>query len=127
MKSDKYLGTIRILIGLMFLLIGIVKLTDVAGVSTFFGSLGIPASLFFAWVVALSETLFGLAVLIGYKIKYTAWPLVVIFVIAILLAILPNVGFNSGSISILFFHLTVIAALVHFAMNGAGSWAVDKK
>lgn len=76
----------RILLGLLMLVPGLVKLWSLIqgkfGVPGFLGSLGFPVPAFFAWILMLSEIVFGIAVLANWKLKYTTWPPIIILVIA---------------------------------------------
>lgn len=101
-----------VLIGLVFLSAGLLKLfsSTPSGVGGYFLSLGIPAALFFAWVVLLSEIIFGLCVLGGFKLKYTVWPLVLIMLVAGFVA-------NWGAWNVLFMHLVIAANLVGLAIS----------
>ncbi|MEX2017309.1 MAG: DoxX family membrane protein, partial [Candidatus Pacearchaeota archaeon] len=80
---QKYLKlTNRILLGLLILVPGIIKLF-VSGPDAVIGMLsGIAlfswAPAFWAWVLMLSEVIFGLAILANYKLKYTVIPPVII-------------------------------------------------
>ena len=80
----------RVLLGLLFLVAGLIKFWAVTQGSwqtpAFFASLNIPLATFFAWVVMLSEIIFGIAILAKYKLEYTVWPLIIIMVVAALTA-----------------------------------------
>jgi putative oxidoreductase len=117
----------RVVLGAMFIAAGLVKYFKAtpAGVAGFFGSLGIPMPEVMAWVVLLSEIVFGACVLLGFRLKYTVWPLVVIMAVALLLTTLR--GLTAGNTSGFFFHLLAIVALVDLAARGPGKYAVDKK
>ncbi len=91
-KSARYSVLVnRILLGLLFLIPGIMKafVLKPSSVAGFFGQLGIPAPLFFAWVVMLSEILFGLALLANYKLDLAVLPLIIIMIVAALTAVAP--------------------------------------
>ncbi|MDP4039612.1 MAG: DoxX family protein [Candidatus Pacearchaeota archaeon] len=74
----------RVILGLLMLVAGLLKLFVVkpAGVTGMLTGLGFPAPLFFAWVLLLSEIIFGIAILAKYKLEWTTWPPVIILVIA---------------------------------------------
>lgn len=118
-------GLLRILLGLLFLVPGLGKLMDPAGIIGMLGGLGFPAPAFFGWILLLSEIVFGLAVLIGYKVKWTAWPLVLVLAVATITVHLPTLGTPMGPINVLF-HLVGIAGLIVLASGGPGAWAVSK-
>ena len=84
----------RVLLGLVMIVPGLLKLF-VLGPSAVVGmlsTLGFPAATFFAWLLILSEILFGAAVLIGWKLEYTAIVPAVILVIAGLLVYRKDYG-----------------------------------
>lgn len=125
-EGGKYSALIlRIVLGLLFIIPGIAKLMDIAGTAGFFGSLGIPAATAAAWVVGLVELLFGIAVLIGWQVKWTVWPLVAVLLVAIALVHVPNTSMMTATT--LIFHVLGIAALVSVFLTGAGAYAVDRE
>lgn len=112
---------LRIALALLFIPQGINKLMGIEGTTAFLTQLGFPVPILFVWVLLLSEILFGLAVLFGWKVKYTALPLIVIMAIALLLVTIP-----SGNLVNIFFHVLAIAALVSLVLTGAGKLAISK-
>ena len=115
---------LRVVIGLLFVVSGIKKMLAPDMVIGMLGNLGFPIAPFFAWVLILSEALFGAFVLVGYKVKYTAWPLAIVLIIAEILVVIPNGGVGSTNS---FFHLIGIAGLITIALTGPGKWALTKK
>lgn len=82
----------RILLGLLMLVPGLMKLL-VMGPSAVVGMLsgfGFPLAGFFAWVLILSEIVFGIAILANWKLKYTVWPPIVIMLVAAFVAAWGN-------------------------------------
>lgn len=69
--------TNRIILGLLMLIPGIFNIIAIGDVATSF-----PYGAFWAWVLVLSQLVFGLAVLIGWKMKYTALPPALILILA---------------------------------------------
>ncbi len=115
---------LRVTIGILFLMAGINKLTGGADkVSGFLGSLGFPVPILFAWILILGEIIFGALVLIGYKVKYTAWPLAIILFIAWIIATIPSSGIGSTNS---LFHIITVAALITIALTGPGKWALTR-
>jgi uncharacterized membrane protein YphA (DoxX/SURF4 family) len=73
-----------ILLGLVMLIPGLLKLfvmkpTAIVGM---LGELGFPTASFLAWVLILSEIIFGALILAKYKLNYTVWPPIIILVVA---------------------------------------------
>ena len=125
MKNAEYGPLLlRLSIGIMFIYQGIGKLMDPSGPAGMLTNLGFPAPQVFAWILLLSEIIFGLAVLTGYKLKYTVWPLVLIFLVVIGTIILPAEELN---VVTLFFHIIVIAGLISLSLTGPGKLAIGKK
>ncbi len=126
MTSDKHIlghTLLRVVIGLLFLIAGIKKFMGPDQVIGMLGGLGFPLPSFFGWLLILSETVFGALILIGYKTKYTTWPLAIILAVAWILVVVPNGGITSSNS---FFHLIGIAGLITIALSGPGKWAVSK-
>ena len=114
---------LRVGIGLLFLNAGIGKLMNPAGPTGMLTGLGFPAPVVFAWILLLSEIIFGLAVLTGYKVKYTVWPLVLVMVVAGLAVAVPNAN---GNYTNTLFHLVTATGLISLALTGPGKYAVGK-
>ena len=76
----------RVLLGLVMLVPGLIKLfgTGAAGISGWLGAMALFAwaPMFWAWVLILSEILFGLAILANWKLEWTTIPPMIILVIA---------------------------------------------
>lgn len=115
---------IRVIVGLFFLVMGTLKLLDPSMPAGMLSGLGFPAPMFFAWILLLSEIIFGLALLLGYMTKYVVWPLTIVLVVAVLTVVLP--GFTMGSIANLFWHLLGIGALVSLYLTGPGELAIGQ-
>ena len=115
---------IRVFLGLLLLIPGISKLINPAGITGLLTGIGFPIPVFFAWVVILSEITFGVAIIVGWKVKYTAWPLAIILAVATIFVVIPNM--NGNPINLLF-HLQAIAGLIGLTLTGPGALAIDKK
>lgn len=110
---------LRIGVGLIFLLAGWGKLTNIEGTSGFFGSIGIPLPVFMAWVVALVEFFGGILVLVGAYIKYPSYLLAFIMIVAILTTKIGQ-DFSAYRLDIM-----LLAASVALALMGSGGYSVD--
>ncbi|MBI5804290.1 DoxX family protein [Candidatus Pacearchaeota archaeon] len=73
-----------ILLGLTMLVSGLLKLFMLkpAAVVGMLAGLGFPAPTFFAWILMLSEVVFGVAILARWNLKYTTIPPAIILVVA---------------------------------------------
>ncbi|MBS3081453.1 DoxX family protein [Candidatus Pacearchaeota archaeon] len=74
----------RILLGLVMLVPGLLKLFVMKPVAIvgLLSGLGFFAPTFFAWVLILSEIVFGIAILASWRLKYTVWPPIIIMIVA---------------------------------------------
>ena len=126
MKETSEYGPIllRLALGMLFVVMGVKKLLNPAMIIGMLGNLGFPAPTFFGWLLLLSELVFGVAVLIGWKVKYTVWPLVIVLVVATVLVVLPESGQDQLS---LLFHILGIAALISLSLTGPGALSVSKE
>jgi len=97
----------RVLLGLLMLVAGLIKLF-VMGSDKIVGMLagfGFPAAGFFAWVLILSEIIFGLAILANYKLRLTTIPPIIIILVAALFANLLSEAATNWNLLIM--HLVV--------------------
>src|SRR3989344_71576 len=81
----KYAGVVnRVLLGLLMLVSGLMKVFIIKpdNVTGMLSGIGFPAASFFAWVLILSEIVFGIAILAKWKLEYTVWPPIVIMIVA---------------------------------------------
>jgi len=102
----------RMLLGLLMLVPGLMKFFVVGseGVAGMLSGIGLFswAPAFWAWVLMLSEVIFGLAVLANYKLKYTVIPPVIIMLVA-------GLTVNIGRTSSLLLHLVAASAYLMLA------------
>jgi putative oxidoreductase len=116
---------LRVLLGLLFVVPGLGKIMNPAMIIGLLGDIGFPGPVLFGWILILSEIIFGAALVIGYKVKLTAWPPVIILAVAILTVHLKNLSDPMGMINVLF-HLVGIAGLIVIATAGPGAYALSK-
>ena len=117
MKRGKRLWELnRVLLGLLMLvpgLLGIFVFTP-SGVGQvvseiFFFSL---APMFWAWVLILSEIVFGVAILANYKLDYVTIPPIIILSVATLAVVINWSSFLETNWSNVLFHLVAISNYV---------------
>jgi putative oxidoreductase len=122
---------LRVVVGLLFMLHGWPKLSNLEGTTGFFGSLGIPAPGLMALFVGLVETVGGLALVLGAFTRLVALLLVADMVVAILLARLPGLegAFPMNLIGPDAFEveLLLLTGSLALALLGGGIWALDKR
>lgn len=112
---------LRILLGALMISSGIMKAMDLTKPLGLLTKIGFPFPSFFVWVLFLSEIIFGLCLVFGFKVKYTVWPLILILVIAVVTVIIPG-----GSIGSTIFHLIAIMGMLHMFTSGPGRLALTK-
>ena len=116
---------LRLVLGPLFIIPGIMKLTNPSMIIGMLGGLGFPAPTFWGWLVLLSEIIFGAAVLVGWKVKYTVWPLVAVLAVATAFVHIPAMATNPAGLVNVLFHLLGIAALINLHLTGSGKYAVS--
>lgn len=118
--TDKALLAIRVVAGLVFLMHGYGKLTGNPSIEMFSGMLagmGIPMSMFFAWLVALLEFLGGIALILGVFVRPFGALLAINMLVALTMA--KKLKFPAGDID-----LALLGISVALAMAGAGRLSV---
>ena len=112
---------LRITLGLFFLVPGLTKLTNPAGITGMLSGLGFPLAGFFAWILLLSEIIFGASLIVGHKVKFAVWPLFIILLVALLLVAIPGLDLsNNSSVMMVLWHLIGLAGLLSIKESGAG-------
>lgn len=121
-KTCSGLLVIRLIVGVIFLAHGIAKFNmGMDAVSGFFGNVGIPLPMFFAWAVTLLETFGGAALIAGVFVELVASLLIVVMIVAIVTA-KKGVGLVGGYE----LELALIAALIPFIIHGAGRFSFSR-
>lgn len=126
-KSREYgLLVLRVVTGIAFALHGWQKLSGgIEGVGGFFGSLGIPAALFFAYVVTFVEFIGGIALILGFLTRIASGLLGIVMIVALFLVHLPN-GFFVGGGGYEYV-LVLLSAVIALSLAGPGAFALEKK
>ncbi len=115
----------RILIAVIFLLSGFGKLTAISGTAGYFGAMGLPVPTVTAIVVGLIELLGGLAILVGFQTRITAWVLA-IFTIAT--ALVAHTGWADQNQMIHFLkNLAITGGFLVLASSGPGAYSIDAR
>lgn len=121
-KTCSGLLLIRLIIGIIFIAHGIAKFNmGMDAVSGFFGSVGIPAPMFFAWVVTLLETFGGAALILGVAVELVAALLIIVMIVALSTA-KNGVGLVGGYE----LELALIAALIPSIIHGSGRFSLSR-
>lgn len=82
--SPYALTVLRVVVGVAFLLHGLPKLQNLAGIAGFFGSLGVPAPEIMAPIVAAIEVGGGLLLILGVATRYVNLLHIAVMFVAIL-------------------------------------------
>ncbi len=131
---------LRLILGIGFVYHGFPKLFSSAGHEGFVAMLqgiGVPASALTAWIVAIVESLGGLALIAGAYVAVAAVPLAVNMLVALFTVHLP-MGFSFMNITGMSeagptfgmpgyeVNLLYIAGLVALILGGAGPLSIDE-
>ena len=125
MLRDLGLLLARLLLGSLFVMAAIAKLSNVDGTAGYIGSVGLPAPVLLAWAAALFETIAGIAILVGFQTKIAALLLAAFCVFA---------GFvfhfqPSDQMQMISFmkNLTIAGGFLTLWVAGPGSISVDAR
>ncbi len=125
-KNANYgIALVRVVLGLLFLVPGIMKLTNPQMIIGMLEGIGFPVAALFGWLVIIFEILCGIALIVGWKTKWAVWPVIVIMIVATIIVAPGQLA--AGNPSGLLFHLLAIAGLVMIFLTGAGAVAVSKE
>ncbi|MDO8960577.1 MAG: DoxX family protein [Methylophilus sp.] len=112
----------RIMLALIFVIAGVGKLTDPAGTAGYMQAMGVPTLLL--WPTIALELLGGLAVAVGFKVRYAALALAGF---SVLTAIIFHSNFAEQMQSILFLkNIAMAGGLLLLAVGGKTAYSVDK-
>jgi len=116
---------LRVALGLLFLVPGIMKLMNPQMIIGMLEGLGFPMATAFGWIVLLSELVFGSALIVGFKVRYAVWPLMIILAVATIMVHVPSTD-PMKWINVLF-HVVAIAGLLNIFNSGPGEWALSQE
>lgn len=121
-NKDLAILLLRIGVGVIFVIAGWGKLGGIENVQGFFGNIGIPLAGFMAWVVALTELIGGLMILLGYKMEIPGILLAIVMLVAILTVKLGgDGGFGGMRLEI----MLLVTSLSLSLMRTSGKFALD--
>ncbi|WP_193177114.1 DoxX family protein [Oricola nitratireducens] len=75
MSNSLILLVARILLAFIFILSGWGKFFAIDGTAGYIASVGLPAATLLAWAAAIFELAGGIAILVGFRTRETAWAL----------------------------------------------------
>jgi putative oxidoreductase len=113
---------LRLGIGFIFLWHGYGKIFGQPGMTAFSGMvgdmLGFPLPTVFAWLAALTEFLGGMALILGLGVRFVAWPMAFVMIVA--LAGVKRFGMPASDPDI-----ALLFASVALGLMGAGRYSID--
>ncbi len=121
---------LRLTLGILFTGAGLMKIMNPGMIVGMLSQMGFPTATFFGWLLILSEVIFGIAVLVGFRTRLTVWPLIIVLVVAVFTVHLPAwMNGSAGPMGFINFmwHLVGIAGLIAVGISGPGDFAVSKK
>jgi len=121
--ADKALLAIRLVAGIVFFVHGYGKLTGNPSIEMFAGMLnniGFPFATFFAWIVALTEALGGLALILGIFVRPAAILLSVVMLVAF--SLVKKFSFPAGELD-----FVLLGVSVGLALSGPGHLSLAHK
>jgi len=127
-KYNHYAPSVmRLVLGLLFIIPGFQKLANPEMIIGMLGNLGFPWPAVFGWILLLSEIVFGASVLMGLKVNYTVWPLMLILGVANITVHIPA-WMNAEPMALIsvLLHLLAMASLLSIYFTGSGAFAVKK-
>jgi putative oxidoreductase len=120
----------RILISLVFLVIGIRSMMGFAGTVGYFAKLGFPAAEVMAVIAIIIETGGSILLIVGWRTRWAAWLLALFVVIAAFAAHrfweITDPGQFSNQMNHFLKNLSIVGGLLYVATFGPGSASVDK-
>ena len=115
----------RICVAILFLVAAYNKMRGYTGVVGYFGKLGIPMATMTTPVIIAIEFFGGLAMLVGYKVRYVGLGLALFSIIAGLFA---HTNFADGNhLNHFLKNIGLFGTIALFYVTGAGAYAIDKK
>ena len=113
----------RVFLGHIFLLAGLSKITAYEGTAGYMEAMGVPGNLL-PLVIAF-EVIAGLAIIIGFKTRWTAVALAGFSVVA---AVIFHSNFSDQIQMILFMkNIAIAGGFLLLALHGAGSYSLDNR
>lgn len=128
-NARTFLLIARILIGILFLVAGVMKAMNIAGTTGYMTKLGFPAPVLMAYLSTIIEIASGVLLIIGWQTRRVAWLLIVYVLIATGMAhrfweYEPAQRVNQ--INHFLKNLALIGAMLYIVVSGPGSSSVDK-
>jgi len=115
----------RIFLSAIFIVSGLGKAFAFGGTVTFMDSVGVPFANVALVLALILEIGGGLALLLGWQVRYASYALIVFSVFATLFF---HLDFSVQANQVAFFkNLGLVGGLMYVIMFGAGKWSLDNK
>lgn len=115
----------RFFLSAIFLMSGFGKISNYTGTQKFMADAGMPLTGFLLLCAIVIEIFGGLSLLLGYKIKYGAYALILFLIPA---TIMFHSNFTDQGQMIMFLkNLSILGGLLMVAHFGAGSLSIDTR
>ena len=129
--SDKLGGVLRVIVGMIFLMAGILKIVVPSLGEAFSGQLtaaNIPLQAFVQFTFPVAETVLGILLLIGFHARLSA----LVAAASMVVATYVHIVINDPSLFPLqpvepIGPLMLISMLIYTVIRGAGAWSIDLK
>ncbi|MCI5078490.1 DoxX family protein [Oricola sp.] len=125
MSNSIILLAARVLLAYIFIVSGWGKFFAIEGTAGYISSVGLPAATLLAWGAAIFELVAGLAILVGFRTRESAWALAAFTVFA---------GFMfhyqpADQMQMIMFmkNIAIAGGFLALAVTGAGSLSVDER
>ena len=115
----------RILLSVMFIMSGLSKFGAIEGTAGYISSVGLPAGVALAWLAAIFETLAGIAILIGFQTRITAY-LVALFCVFAGIMFHYDPADQMQMISFMK-NVTIAGGFLALSVAGPGAYSVDAR
>lgn len=132
-KKDAGFFILRLIVGGIFLAHGIDKLNNINDVITFFSDPSIGLGAFWAWAVAIIETVGGAAIILGLFTRYVSILLAVVMIVAIIKVKLgawqtlePALRTFTNFIYVSEIDFALLGTMILLALSGPGSWSLTR-
>lgn len=118
---------LRLGLGIVFAVHGYQKMfiQGFDGVAEFFASVGIPAAMFFAYIVTILELIGGIMLIVGLLTKWVSTLFALDMIVALLVVHAQNGFYVSGGGYE--FVLILLAGSISLILSGPGLYSIDKK
>ncbi len=130
-SPNKFVGILRILLGIIFVMTGLMKLfmADYAEAwSIQLTEAEIPLYTFNYWFVPILETLLGLFLLLGYHSRISAFLVLPIMLVAIYVHLtVTDPGAFPSQPQEPYMPIVIILMALVIIIKGAGNWSMDLK